>query len=210
MKPRGNPSLISRGYWRLSNLLTRRGLDSFVRRELQCIPAGGRILSVGAGGALGRAIQSYCESQSIYHRSLDIDPERRPDIIGNISSVDLKSERFDCIFLIEVLEHIPEPHRAIENIYNNLENMGRVVASVPFLFPLHDTPGDYFRFTKFGLQHLFRKFSNVKIQSRNRWATASLSIFVRIYFEDRPLCKVLGLLLLPFCLIWAAERIDFT
>jgi hypothetical protein len=33
---------------------------------------------------------------------------------------------------------------------------GRIIVSVPFLFPVHDAPHDYWRFTKYALEYLFR------------------------------------------------------
>ena len=33
-----------------------------------------------------------------------------------------------------------------------------------FIYPLHDCPDDYFRFTKYGLRHLFKKFEHMVIE----------------------------------------------
>ena len=32
-----------------------------------------------------------------------------------------------------------------------------IIVATPFLFPMHDVPGDYWRFTKYGLKILFSK-----------------------------------------------------
>ena len=61
-----------------------------------------------------------------------------------------------CIF--EVLEHTKNPISAVNNIYEILDEGGYVLFSSPFIFHIHDEPYDFYRFTKYGLKHLFRDF----------------------------------------------------
>ncbi|MCK4783752.1 MAG: methyltransferase domain-containing protein [Desulfobacteraceae bacterium] len=69
----------------------------------------------------------------------------------------------------EVLEHLYEPSRAINEIYRILKPGGICILSTRFIFPYHgitketDHYRDYYRFTWDSLNYLFRKFSKVEI-----------------------------------------------
>jgi hypothetical protein len=40
---------------------------------------------------------------------------------------------------------------------------GRLILTTRFVFPIHDAPQDYYRFTRYGLAHLCRSFAEVSI-----------------------------------------------
>ena len=80
-----------------------------------------------------------------------------------------------------------------QHIEDKIINKGDfVLASVPFIFHIHDEPHDYFRFTKFGLKLLFKDFANVKIYERNGWLEAIFVIFIRLEKEKNILSRLLG------------------
>jgi hypothetical protein len=43
---------------------------------------------------------------------------------------------------------------------------GWLVLSAPFYWPLHEEPHDYFRFTRYGLEHLMREAGFTRIEVR--------------------------------------------
>lgn len=71
---------------------------------------------------------------------------------------------FDVAFCLEVLEHTLYPRIIINNIYGSLKKGGKLYLSVPFLFEVHSDE-DYWRFTKYGLEHLLKEFSEFTIES---------------------------------------------
>ena len=81
------------------------------------------------------------------------------DLVGDICKLRLKEKLWDVIFMIEVLEHIETPQAAIDNLYSALKDTGIIVLSVPFAVKEHN-PKDYWRFTKHGLDKMFKKFKN--------------------------------------------------
>jgi SAM-dependent methyltransferase len=105
-------------------------------------------------------------------QSLDIDQSRQPDYLESIDTFAHSSDSFDVIFMLEVLEHVKEPKKAVANIFRLLKPSGRLIASVPFLLPVHDSPDDYFRFTSFGLKHLLSAFESVSVSPRNGYFEA--------------------------------------
>ncbi len=49
-------------------------------------------------------------------------------------------------------------------MYRVLKPGGSLVLTTRFLFPIHDAPHDYFRFTKYGLRYLLRRFEIVQLE----------------------------------------------
>jgi SAM-dependent methyltransferase len=134
---------------------------------------------------------------------MDISKHRNPDIVGDICQSSF-NEAFDAVICMEVLEHIPTPHLAMEKIFLALKPGGALIMSVPFLFPLHDRPHDYFRYTKYGLKYLLRDFEQVMVSERNGWAECLCVLLVRCMFSNgkdrlffRVLLVITGIALYP-------------
>ena len=65
---------------------------------------------------------------------------------------------------LEVFEHIKYPNKAVNEIYRLLKPNGNFLMSVPFMFPIHDEPYDFQRWTLQGLRFLIKisRCSNFK------------------------------------------------
>jgi len=63
----------------------------------------------------------------------------------------------DTVVSFSVLEHLSEPQTAIREAYRILKPGGYMVLAVPFQWWLHSEPYDFFRYTRYGLAHLFEK-----------------------------------------------------
>lgn len=57
--------------------------------------------------------------------------------------------------LLSVLEHVADPFGEMVNLWDAMAPGGLVIVSVPFMFPEHHGPKDYFRFTPDGLRSVF-------------------------------------------------------
>lgn len=62
-------------------------------------------------------------------------------------------EEFDTIILSDVLEHIAEPIHLWRELSRILVKGGKIMISVPFYYPLHESPFDYYRYTEHSLQY---------------------------------------------------------
>lgn len=76
----------------------------------------------------------------------------RPDVFADAGCLPFPSESFDTAVMLEVMEHLRDPCRALTEIARVLKPGGRALISMPFLYPLHDAPHDYQRLTTFGLR----------------------------------------------------------
>lgn len=115
--------------------------------------ARGKLIDLGCGTSpFWYAVVEQVES---YH-GVDLWPRSdKTTFAGDIQRLDMvRDESYDSAICIEVLEHLPEPGRAIATIQRILKPGGVAVISVPHLSRLHDLPHDYFRFTEYGLRYL--------------------------------------------------------
>jgi SAM-dependent methyltransferase len=61
---------------------------------------------------------------------------------------------FDVIIAEQVFEHVRYPQKASQNIYSALNPGGLFLVTVPFMFHIHPTPLDCWRWTPQGLKFL--------------------------------------------------------
>ena len=96
-------------------------------------------------------------------------------VIKDIAGYQPKPDN-DVAFCLEVLEHTLYPRIIVSNIYGSLKEGGKLYLSVPFMYPEHSEE-DYWRFTKYGLRHLLKEFSEFKIEpfenSTGYWVEAT-------------------------------------
>lgn len=78
-------------------------------------------------------------------------------VIMENQRTDLPDSSFDCIILTEVLEHIAEPELALKEIRRLLKENGVIIGSIPFFQNEHEEPYDFYRYTYYGLEYLFKK-----------------------------------------------------
>lgn len=63
-------------------------------------------------------------------------------------------DRFNTVICTETLEHMRDPKRAVERMYDALNPGGVCVITVPFAWYPHDYPRDYWRISPDGLQDI--------------------------------------------------------
>lgn len=59
---------------------------------------------------------------------------------------------FDTILLSDVLEHLPDPQLFWAEASRLLAPGGKLILNVPFYYPVHEAPHDYYRYTAFALR----------------------------------------------------------
>src|SRR3989344_3845528 len=133
--------------------LTRISMDRFLREHA----TDARVLEIGVPAGVGYG--HYFPK----HTTLDINSARNPDIVGDINELPFADASFPVAVMIEVLEHLAEPARALAEGYRVLEPGGTLLLTTRFLAPPHDAPRDYVRFTSFGLEYLLREWNEVNI-----------------------------------------------
>lgn len=153
----------------LAKKISRRELHRSIAGFISEVPSGSKILNIGSGGTIMKEIEKNLKSDSITVQSTDIDPDRNPDFVDDITDTKLEPESFDYIVCAEVIEHVTLPQAAADNLLRILKPGGRCLVSTPFIFPTHDAPYDFFRYTEFGLRLLFSKFEIIELKAKTTW-----------------------------------------
>jgi SAM-dependent methyltransferase len=118
--------------------------------------AEGRILDIGSGR---QVLCRYLKTSTAYF-SLDSQEtglewyNAKPSTFGDAEKLPFNNGSFDTVVLLEVLEHLPNPIIALQEAQRVLKKDGLLVLSTPFLYPIHDAPRDYQRWTQHGLEQL--------------------------------------------------------
>lgn len=177
----------------LTRKITRPRLRSFLEHH----QSRGKTLDVGCGNALYR---------DLFPNRTSLDIERRDgvavDVIGDTHDLSIfPQESFDVILCTEVLEHLHTPAQAIAEFHRILKPGGTLLLTTRFVFPLHDIPNDYYRYTKYGLQYLLRDFNNVEVAEEASTIETIAVLLQRIGFQ----CTTMGLRPLKFFWFFLAK-----
>lgn len=80
-----------------------------------------------------------------------------PDLLWDGFNIPLEEGTIDSILLTEVLEHCPEPKLVLKDIHRVLKQDGSLIFSVPFIWYLHESPWDFYRYTPFAVKKMFEE-----------------------------------------------------
>ncbi|WP_295580003.1 class I SAM-dependent methyltransferase [uncultured Lamprocystis sp.] len=118
--------------------------------------ARGRLLDVGCGNGQLRALAppSVTYVGLDYPPTIDLGYVGRPDILGDAARLPFRDACMDTVCLLDVLEHLADPTKALTEAARVLKADGLCLIHVPFIYPLHDTPHDFQRWTRHGLMRM--------------------------------------------------------
>jgi len=124
-------------------------IDTLLRRAeheaLSRISLDGEVLDLG--GDKRSTYRKFLKGDANY-TIVNLDPESSPDIAHDLEqSLPVAAQSFDAVLLINVLEHIFNYQQLLEESRRVLKPGGKIVIVVPFMFPVHPSPHDYWRFT---------------------------------------------------------------
>jgi SAM-dependent methyltransferase len=82
------------------------------------------------------------------------------DKVLNLHNIDLAGESVGTVLCLDTLEHVEYPHKALEEIHRVLKPDGIAMISGTMLFPIHDYPCDFWRFTPEAFRSILKPFSS--------------------------------------------------
>jgi SAM-dependent methyltransferase len=152
---------------------------------LQTIAAkGGTVVDVGCFLKIGKGTSPFPERpdkpekaiiKGMRYVVLDVVPEFKPDVVGDVMAMPFKDNEFDAIICVAVMAHVKEPQKAVDEMRRCLKPGGYLFISFPFINFYCGIEGyfdDYFRYTESGVRYLLRDFKGIKIQrGRGRLST---------------------------------------
>ena len=163
----------------------------------------GAVLDFGSGSQPYRSLLTNCSR----YVSLEFDtPQNRERKVANIfydgHSIPAEDSSYDGILSTQTLEHVPNPDIIVAEWTRVLKEGGLLLITLPFMWPEHEMPYDFQRYSSGGLRLLLEK-SGFEILEQHRLlsdcrAPAQLFlawIFDSILVKCRP--KVLRFILIP-------------
>lgn len=116
---------------------------------------GSQVLDIGCGQ---QPYRSSILQHGLNYLSFDVtqNDNQQVDFLGKIDDFQLpetllEAGPYDMILLTEVLEHVSDWRQAFHNLSKLLSPGGEILITCPFIFPLHETPFDFWRPTQFAL-----------------------------------------------------------
>lgn len=185
------------------------GREIWIHSQLAKIISGRHILDIGCGG---QPFRKYC--QHLNYKSHDfaqLDAKTQIiggkygelDYISDICAIPEKDSTFDAILCTEVLEHVPEPIKAIKEMSRLLKPGGRLILTVPLAAFIHQAPYHFYGgYTPYWFEKFLKEsgFSNWEIEPNGgffRYFGQECQRVTRILFRDRPFTSPLRWFLLP-------------
>ncbi|MHB2000815.1 MAG: class I SAM-dependent methyltransferase [Solirubrobacteraceae bacterium] len=152
--------------------LERTSIYEFVAEQAAQLPVGCNVIDIGAGEAPYREL--FTEQRYVTLDRADTPHSGHVDLHGAADSIPAEDGSFDALVCTQVLEHVPEPSDALCEFRRVLRTGGVLIATVPFLWEEHETPFDYYRYTRYGIEHLLRRagFGEVDVRPRTDCFTA--------------------------------------
>ncbi|MFM2124505.1 MAG: hypothetical protein RL328_956 [Acidobacteriota bacterium] len=177
------------------------------------LPKGARVLDAGAGEGSYKhhfAAQRYC--------GLDLGIGDTGwnysglDVLGDLIALPFADASFDAALNVVTLEHVKDPARVLYELSRVLKPGGRLLIVAPHEWEEHQQPHDYFRFTRYGLQHLLERagFHDIHIEPVGGFfRLLSRRLFNALQFFPGPLALVAAIFFVPPALILPLlDRLD--
>lgn len=143
--------------WLLRRVNTERFLiDDFLTAVAKEIPPGSVVLDAGAGECQYATLFRHCTYISVdFARGDSCWNYKRLSMIGDLLSLPIRNCSIDVVICTQTLEHINDPSGVLRELWCVLKTGGWLYLTAPQGEPIHQAPHDFYRFTYFGLEHLF-------------------------------------------------------
>lgn len=140
-------------------------------------------------GCGGQPYRSLFEER--VERYIGGDVEKRDDVDIHLEPnkpVPLPDSSVDIVLSNQVLEHVAEPSFYLMECKRLLKDGGMLILTAPMQWRLHETPNDYYRYTKHGLQYKLGKAGLEVVEMQccgGAFAMAGQAIMNSLYGQRR-------------------------
>ncbi|PIQ74896.1 MAG: hypothetical protein COV84_04150 [Candidatus Portnoybacteria bacterium CG11_big_fil_rev_8_21_14_0_20_40_15] len=113
----------------------------------------GKVLDLGAGTAKYKEIIVKNAGNYV---ACDVRKTENIDDVCDVLNLKYSPESFDTVISTQVMEHVSNPYQMAKQIYKVLKTGGHAIITAPFMIPFHADPKDNFRFSREGLEEIFK------------------------------------------------------
>ena len=159
---------IKFSYFNMQVYFVRKSIFNSIKKNISIFK--GKLVDVGCGKMpykeyilKNSGVNSYVGLD--INNAIAYDKNIKPDIIWDGENIPIESNSIDTVIATEFFEHCPHPEIIFKEIYRILKDNGILYTTTPFIFPLHESPNDHYRYTPYSLENLAKKagFKNTKI-----------------------------------------------
>lgn len=118
------------------------------------VPTGSLVLDAGAGDSPYRELFRHANYESADFLASDR-KYVKPTYVCDLDSIPVTDGRFDFVVFNQVMEHLPDPKKSVSELFRVLKPSGKMIYTGPLFFEEHEQPYDFYRYTQFGVRHLF-------------------------------------------------------
>lgn len=126
------------------------------------------------------------------------------DISADLNQVlPIQSKIADTIISLSVMEHLSDPQTMLNEAFRILKPGGFIILQVPWQWWIHEAPHDFYRYSPYALQDLFKKagFTELNIEPQAGYFTTAImkwNYFTRRFVRGSKFVKLLlKMLMLP-------------
>jgi SAM-dependent methyltransferase len=122
----------------------------------ETIPSNALVLDAGAGEAPYKHLLQHANYESADFELVD-KPYAKSTYVCDLKSIPVEDARYDYIFFNQVMEHLPQPHLVLKELFRVLKPGGKLIYTAPLFYEEHEQPYDFYRYTQFGVKFLFNE-----------------------------------------------------
>lgn len=100
----------------------------------------------------------------------------------DVHDMPFPDEHFDIVVCNAVLEHIPRPERAVNELRRVLRSGGYIWVDLPWVQPFHEMPKDYWRATPDGLRVWMSGFKEIRCA---HYSIHRSALYTSVFFFGR-------------------------
>jgi SAM-dependent methyltransferase len=133
---------------------SRVWLEREISAFAQSVPNGSLVLDAGSGSQPYRHLFSSHNYESADFE-LMANEYGDTDYVCDLGAIPVEDCRYDAVLFSQVMEHLPRPAEALNELFRVLKPGGRLLFSAPLYYEEHGQPYDFYRYTQFGIRSLF-------------------------------------------------------
>jgi hypothetical protein len=153
--------------------LTRDPLGYERVRRLARRIAGRPVLVIGAGHRVAKYRSLFPDSEVV---ASDVHLHFGADVVLDAHRIPFRDRMFGAVLASQVLEHVSRPWIVASEMQRVTELGGFVHVEVPFVYPYHGIPYDFFRLTPSALRFLFPESNIVELDVTEGRFSAAASV----------------------------------
>lgn len=176
---RREPRITQQDYLVLSRLsrLLRKEVEKHLPKQ------NGIVLDIGCGN---KPYQPFFSGKDVLYLGADIKSGELVDILSNGSKLPFRDDTFLMCLCLQVLEHTDDPKTLLDEILRVLKPNGLLFLSTHGMWPVHDAPHDFWRWTEQGIAKMLDHFNLHEIHTCGGSA-ASIIQLLELYIPGRSL-----------------------